>query len=161
MKKYRLKINYSEITEENFLHAEGIRRCGIDNTIVEEHKKDEFSTIIKTEAGEYHNIPKSWLTEIKDALNFAEWFNGEIEVLDSDSSSDIDFDFIRHWAYDSWNAAIENYKLSQKSETRSNDALYAFFDEVGAITGPLQENITTDTIRRIWNAALKYARGQS
>lgn len=125
-KKYRLKINYSEITEENFLHAEGIRKKGLDDTIctVEEG-------IIKTEAGEFYNIPKSWLTEIKEPLNCGEWLQSRYFKGVSIKCDTIDGAFSLQ---ELWDAAIKNYKLSleNKKENKKSVDFDKEWDSYGA-----------------------------
>jgi len=158
MKKYRLKINYSEITEENFEVAQRIRECEIDGKIgtfiggVSE--RSHFTPCDSSKMVLANDIPKSWITEIKEVLSFEEWLNGDGTGKNVRAENPV-------WlAQDAWNAAIENYKLSQEpSEEKDNTALSKLHDEINDFTRPSLS--FKESIEYIWHNALKYARGQN
>ena len=151
MKKYRLKINYSEITEENIMKANALREVLLDGQVCK-HEGDSFYRFDLT--GACYNlgdIPKSWLTEIKEALSFEEWYR-----IDSVNENPISREeFVNREKI--WNAAIENYKLGQDVDEVKDDEMlqqilknFEFRTEATAYTKS----------EWVWNAALKYARGE-
>jgi len=184
MKKYRLKINYSEITEENFEVAQRLREGNADGDILMEGS-------VTSNSGLTHSykvpddIPKSWLTEIKEPLSFEEWNKEEYPLQAHPSARLLENKKI-------WNAAIENYKLSQdvdeepeKINDPSWDAVLEAYEHVKLPDGEINEVAQSDgfmfhklynglnvsprdgsvkihinDIFNIWKAALKYARGE-
>jgi len=147
MKKYRLKINYSEITEENFNIAQFLRKNKLDGELCQEDKSldDMPKNTECVNFGDlgYFCITKSWLTEIKEALNFEGWYRRD-SVNENPISRE---EFLNREKI--WNAAIENYKLSQDQRC-DGDILSELYDKTGVITGPLQERITTETVKNIY-----------
>ncbi len=117
MKKYRLKINYSEINKGNLDAAYHLSQ--VDGEIGHIENEDLEDIIFGSTTHYYFiAIPESWLTEIKEPLSFGEW--------------EKNYKPIDHWAslgsgdlLNSWNAAIENYKLSQKVDKVKDEQSYA------------------------------------
>jgi len=135
-KKYILEIPENCL---ELVHAELILRQGE----VSSHWSDAL-----------HNF--GWLTEVKENLTFGEW-----DELDRRGESPI---MLKEYEdrERAWNAALENNKPeSLFDEKLDKKAFSEFCDKNNVVTGRIMEEITTDTVICIWNAALKYARGES
>ena len=106
IKKYRLEINYSEVTDENIELVAKLKEHGLNGGIctTEDGVCFEFRTVI----GEAVNwdlgilTSGSFLTEIKKALTCGE-FIGE-HYPKADIAKSIEIEYI-------WNSAIESHKL--------------------------------------------------
>lgn len=158
MKTYRLKINYSEIGQKNLKQAAKIQ--DFDGSIIE--PVDEISPFVLHKIGytpefDFNILPKSWLTEIKEPLSFEEFF--ELENDKNPSRMEYTNPAAKTYGKFTWKAAIENYKLSLGDDQKTLSKLH---DEITSFTGPMQEDISlsTGTVEYIWEAALKYARGE-
>lgn len=137
-KKYRLKINYSEITEENFDMVRELRKHDLDGNIV-----DDSMTILQF-------IKKSWLTEIKEPLTHGEWFKNAYPGFHDDS-----FDWKKDQVdkfgstLQGWEACLKNQKLGQVVDEKNDYQEFLNF---------VKEHSTYSDIDT-WKAALKHARG--
>jgi len=141
MKRYRLNIKYP--VHKKFLTPAYLLREyeGEEINILESTHVD--NVCISYKCGYY--FPESWLTEIKESLSFEEWDKSQ-RLPEFVSSS------YRHDREITWNAAIENYKLSHDiTEEKDMHAYLAF-------TTNLSNN--DFSYQDVWIAALKYARGE-
>lgn len=135
-KKYRLKINYSEITEENIEIAASLKFY--DNKTCEKveggYKFSDVNFISQD------IIKDSWLTEIKVPLTFEEWYR--IDSLNEGPISREDFEYREKI----WNAALENQKIGLVDKEKDAQAHKKFLDETDIFVEP-----------RLWDFTLKYA----
>ena len=109
-KKYRLKINYSEITDDNFIWVQRMREKSVDGEICRPYTKEGEYYFEKKDI--FFEIPKSWLTEIKEPLTDDEaWKAYKIKYHGEENSlSD------KNYFKGGWNACLENYKLEKESK---------------------------------------------
>ena len=155
-KRCRLKINYSEIKNRaDFERAKEIIEEGIDGKIfildggiyIQEGTVKRF---------DFHKfIKKSWLTEIKEPLSFEEWNKSKniewVEIIANGEDGNISLK-------DVWNACLENQKLGVVDEEKDHEAFKKFNTCTNLILGE-KEFVMNSTLRSVWSAALKYARG--
>lgn len=107
-KRYRLEINYDEITKDNIDVAHRIKDLGIDGST--SISSDKYYAYFKTKPSSNHpneagiELPDKtgWLTEIKEPLSFEEWFMSSMNLPDVSKAS----------ASVCWNGCLENQKLA-------------------------------------------------
>lgn len=69
----------------------------------------ENEEIIDQALVDFADIPKSWLTEIKEPLSFEEWYKDAFHVNHSREEH-------KRQQRMTWEAALENYKLPQEKK---------------------------------------------
>lgn len=101
-KKYMFKIDYSEVTEKNVETVSNIVRNRMDGEICTKDS-ESFNYIFKdSNSWDLSGLPKSWLTEITEPLEFDEWFEQQdLPLLESTKT--------QHER--TWKAGIENDHL--------------------------------------------------
>ena len=99
------------------------------------------------------DIPKSWLTEIKEVLTVEEAYS-EFETNPVFTHSHMSYN-----VFDTiWNITIENYKLSHEVGKEEDNEMF----QQTLKKFEFREEATAYTKSEwVWFAALKYARGQS
>lgn len=114
MKKYRLKINYSEVTNDNFDDVAELRSSNIDGEICQYMEYDRGERIGDAKpnsegfglfnfgGSDHFFIKASWLTEIKDPKTCAEFLDEKYS--NAIVSKKIEIEYI-------WNSAVENERL--------------------------------------------------
>lgn len=145
-KKYRLKINYSEITEDNFEVVEKIRTYEIDGKTCSDSNYNEDTFVFDRVEGliELKNLPKSWLTEIKEPLTKQEAWEDCKESIKEEIFKSQGWYF-----YKGWEACLKNQKLGQVVDEKNDYQEFLNF---------VKEHSTYSDIDT-WKAALKHARG--
>lgn len=160
-KKHRLKINYDEITEENFSEVQRMREHKIDGQTCEyeeDASREEGREIwhFNGSAGAFE-IKKSWLTEIKEPLSFEEWDQSKYGKISEHSEMLVTTKYIneqqRMHREKGWNASRENDKIGVVvDEEKDEEAFYNF-------CATFRSNPNDPFV--FWTAALKFARGQN
>ena len=157
-KKYRLKINYSEITEDNFEDVQDLRESKAVDEIFTIHSGiglrplKDHQVYVKNQEGVFI-ASKTWLTEIKEPLSFEEW---DKENFSQDGMGLYPIEDVKKRKAHrkaGWNACLENQKLGVVDEEADHQAMVNYLET-------LQSGQPANT-RLTWNAALKYARGLS
>ena len=146
-----MKINYSEITKENFDFVRCMLEDKLDGKICERSPGNGGDFYKFNNGKTYRNgMILDFLTEIKEPLSFEEWFKIEWDQDPLDVDAKVKEEF-RLWSRDSWNACLENQKLGVVvDEEKDRQAHLSFLDEF--------ENGDCSFFE-IWQGALKYERG--
>ena len=141
-KKYRLEINYSEVTKDNFDEATMLRKYELDGGICWLSDNDNKEYRFEGHGGSYKITTESWLSEIKAKvpLEFKEWeYQQDFSVWGS-----------RLFQQEAtWNGAIKNDRLKLKEKLRFAEV--EFVRAIGSNgTLPQTIEILTSTIEDVF-----------